>query len=157
MRTTDKHVFFWSGIYSQWFLADMVIDGITFNSCEQYMMYRKAMLFEDKQVAQQILREKNPKEQKKWGRQIKNFDKSIWEQNCLSIVYKGNLAKFTQNQKLQEELLDTEDRFLVEASPLDTIWGIGMAENDEGVDNPLNWKGLNLLGQALTLVKNQLK
>lgn len=77
--------------------------------------------------------------------------------NCLSIVYKGNLAKFTQNQKLQEELLNTEDRFLVEASPLDSIWGIGMAENDEGVDNPLNWKGLNLLGQVLTLVKNQLK
>lgn len=157
MRTTDKHVFFWNGIYSQWFLADMVIDGITFNSCEQYMMYRKAMLFEDEKVAQQILRETQPKEQKKWGRQIKNFDKSIWEQNCLSIVFKGNLAKFTQNPRLQEELLNTEDRFLVEASPLDTIWGIGMAENDEGVDNPLNWKGLNLLGQALTLVKNQLK
>jgi len=157
MRTTNKHVFFWNGIYSQWYLADMVIDGITFNSCEQYMMYRKALLFNDKDTAEEILLEENPREQKKWGRKIKNFDKAIWEQNCLSIVYKGNLAKFTQNQKLQEELLNTEDRFLVEASPLDSIWGIGMAEHDEGVDNPLNWKGLNLLGQALTLVKNQLK
>lgn len=156
MKITDKHVFFWNGIYSQWYLADMVVDGITFNSCEQYMMYRKALLFNDKETSEEILLEKNPREQKKWGRKIKNFDKVIWEQNCLSIVYKGNLAKFTQNLKLQQELLNTEDRFLVEASPLDTIWGIGMAQYDEGVDNPLNWKGLNLLGQVLTLVKNQL-
>lgn len=156
MKITDKHVFFWNGIYSQWHLAKMNIDGITFNSCEQYMMFKKALLFEDIEIANLILKETNPREQKNWGRKIQNFDKAIWDANCLSIVYKGNLAKFTQNEKLKEELLGTGDRFLVEASPLDKIWGIGMAEYDEGVDNPLNWKGLNLLGQVLTLVKNQL-
>jgi ribA/ribD-fused uncharacterized protein len=157
MKITDKHVFFWNGIYSQWHLAKMNIDGIIFNSCEQYMMFKKALLFEDTEIANLILKETNPREQKNWGRKIQNFDKAIWDANCLSIVYKGNLAKFSQNEKLKEELLGTGDRFLVEASPLDKIWGIGMAESDQGVDNPENWKGLNLLGQVVTLVKNQLK
>ena len=157
MKITDKHVFFWNGIYSQWHIAKMNIDGITFNSCEQYMMFKKALLFEDIEIANLILKETNPREQKNWGRKIQNFDKAIWDANCLSIVYKGNLAKFTQNEKLKEELLGTGDRFLVEASPLDKIWGIGMAESDKGVDNPENWKGLNLLGQIVTLVKTQIK
>jgi ribA/ribD-fused uncharacterized protein len=157
MKITDKYVFFWNGIYSQWFLADMVTDSITFNSCEQYMMYRKALLFGDKEIADEILFEEDPREQKKWGRKIKNFNKDIWEQNCLSIVYQGNLAKFTQNEDLKRQLLLTGDRMLVEASPVDQIWGIKMGENDKGVDNPVNWRGLNLLGQVLNLVKNTLK
>jgi ribA/ribD-fused uncharacterized protein len=157
MRTTDKHVFFWNGIYSQWHLADMVIDGIEYNSCEQYMMHQKALLFNDETIAEDILNEKNPREQKKFGRQIKGFDKSIWDKNCMAIVYEGNYAKFTQNPKLKEQLLATGDRVLVEASPLDNIWGIGMGENDENVDDPSFWLGLNLLGSAIMLVRNQIK
>ena len=157
MRTTDKHVFFWNGIYSQWHLADMVIDGIEYNSCEQYMMHQKALLFNDETIAEDILNEKNPREQKKFGRQIKGFDKSIWDKNCMAIVYEGNYAKFTQNPKLKEQLLATGNRVLVEASPLDNIWGIGMGENDENVDDPSFWLGLNLLGSAIMLVRNQIK
>ena len=157
MRTTDKHVFFWNGIYSQWHLADMVIDGIEYNSCEQYMMHQKALLFNDETIAEDILNEKNPREQKKFGRQIKGFDKSIWDKNCMAIVYEGNYAKFTQNPELKEQLLATGDRVLVEASPLDNIWGIGMGENDENVDDPSFWLGLNLLGSAIMLVRNQIK
>ena len=76
MKITDKHVFFWNGIYSQWHLAKMNIDGITFNSCEQYMMFKKALLFEDIEIANLILKETNPREQKNWGRKIQNFDKN---------------------------------------------------------------------------------
>lgn len=157
MKITDKHVFFWNGIYSQWHKAPMTIDKIEYNSCEQYMMHQKALLFGDEDIAEQIMQETNPKEQKKFGRQIRNFDKSIWDKNCLAIVYEGNLAKFRQNADLKEEMLNTGNRIFVEASPLDTIWGIGMAEESLGIDDPSYWQGLNLLGQALTLVKNQLR
>lgn len=157
MKITDKYVFFWNGIYSQWHKAKMSIDGVDYNSAEQYMMHQKALLFGDTEIAEQIMEESNPREQKRFGRMIKNFDKALWDKNCLSIVYKGNIAKFTQNPELKEQMLATEDRIFVEASPLDYIWGIGLAEDAEGIDNPSNWLGLNLLGQALTLVKQELK
>lgn len=156
MRITDKHVFFWNGIYSQWHKAPMTIDKIEYNSCEQYMMHQKALLFGDEEIADLIMQEKNPKEQKKFGRMIKGFDKALWDKNCLAIVYEGNLAKFSQNPELRYEMLNTGNRIFVEASPLDNIWGIGLDENAEGIDDPSYWLGLNLLGQALNLVKNQL-
>ena len=157
MRITDKHVFFWEGVFSQWHKAPMTIDGIEYNSCEQYMMHQKALLFDDEIIADLIMQEKNPREQKKYGRMIKNFDKALWDKNCLAIVYEGNLAKFKQNNDLRAVLLLTDNRIMVEASPLDHIWGIGLDENAEGIDDPSYWLGLNLLGQALTLVKNQLR
>jgi ribA/ribD-fused uncharacterized protein len=88
---------------------------------------------------------------------IKNFDKSTWDKNCLAIVYEGNLAKFSQNADLKEEILSTGNRIFVEASPLDNIWGIGLDENAEGIENPSYWLGLNLLGQALTIVKKEIQ
>ena len=157
MRITDKHVFFWNGIYSQWHKAPMTIDGIEYNSCEQYMMHQKALLFDDEEIAELIMQEENPKEQKKFGRMIKGFDKALWDKNCLAIVYEGNLAKFSQNPELKAEMLSTGNKIFVEASPLDHIWGIGLDEDAEGIDDPSYWLGLNLLGQALTLVKNQLR
>ena len=134
----------------------MTIDKIEYNSCEQYMMHQKALLFGDEEIADLIMQEKNPKEQKKFGRMIKGFDKALWDKNCLAIVYEGNLAKFSQNPELRYEMLNTGNRIFVEASPLDNIWGIGLDENAEGIDDPSYWLGLNLLGQALNLVKNQL-
>jgi ribA/ribD-fused uncharacterized protein len=156
MRQTEKYVLFWSGIYSQWYSAPMMINGIKYNTCEQYMMHQKALLFGDEEVAIAILNEPNPREQKALGRKIRNFDDQIWKQNCMRIVYEANLAKFTQNQELKAALLSTGNKILVEASPKDFIWGIGMHYDDEGVDNPVNWKGTNLLGQVLTLVKHEL-
>jgi ribA/ribD-fused uncharacterized protein len=120
------------------------------------MMHQKALTFNDEEIAKEVLEEINPREHKVLGRKIKGFDKSVWDKVCLSIVYKGNLHKFKQNPDLLQQLKDTENRMLVEASPLDNIWGIGMAENDEGVENPINWKGLNLLGQAINLVKQEI-
>lgn len=157
MKTTSKYVFFWNGIYSQWHKADMTVLGIEYNSCEQYMMHQKALLFGDRETAELIMQEENPREQKKFGRMVKNFDKATWDKNSLAIVYAGNLAKFSQNEGLKKELLETGDRILVEASPLDNIWGIGLDEKAKGIEDPSNWKGLNLLGQAITLVKNELR
>jgi ribA/ribD-fused uncharacterized protein len=157
MITTKNHVFFWNGIYSQWHKAPMTIDGVQYNCCEQYMMHQKALTFGDLEIAEEVLQTSNPKDQKGLGRQIKSFNKDKWDSVCLGIVYKGNLEKFRQNPDLLAELLSTGDRLLVEASPFDKIWGIGMAEEDPGVDDPANWKGLNLLGWSITLVKQQLK
>jgi ribA/ribD-fused uncharacterized protein len=156
MKITDKYVFFWDGIYSQWHKAPMTIGKIEYVTCEQYMMHQKALLFGDEETAELILKEKNPKEQKKLGRLVKGFDKSTWEKNCLAIVYEGNLAKFSQNPDLKKEMLSTGNRFFVEASPFDHLWGIGMGEGEEGIEDPSYWMGLNLLGQALTLVRNEI-
>ena len=120
-------------------------------------MHQKALLFGDEETAELIMLEKNPKEQKKFGRMVKGFDRSMWDRNSLAIVYEGNLAKFSQNEDLKKEMLGTGSRFFVEASPFDSQWGIGMDENAQGVEDPSYWLGLNLLGQALTLVKNELR
>jgi ribA/ribD-fused uncharacterized protein len=156
MKITDKYVFFWNGIYSQWHKAKMIIDGVEYSSCEQYMMHQKAIVFSDFYIASQILLTSDPKEQKSLGRKIQGFNKDVWDSVCLSIVYKGNLAKFSQNENLKADLLSTENRILVEASPLDKIWGIGMAEDHPDIESPEHWRGLNLLGWALNLVKQEL-
>lgn len=156
MKITDKYVFFWHGIYSQWHKSKMTIDGVEYSSCEQYMMHQKAIVFSDFYIASQILLTDDPKEQKALGRKIQGFNKDIWDSVCLSIVFKGNLAKFSQNESLKADLLSTGNRIMVEASPLDKIWGIGIAEDHPDVESPESWRGLNLLGSALNLVKQEL-
>jgi ribA/ribD-fused uncharacterized protein len=156
MKITEKYVFFWNGIYSQWYQAPMTIDGVLYNCCEQYMMQQKALFFGDIDTAEKIMLTSHPRDQKELGRQVKNFNVDRWSKVNLRFVYKGNLAKFTQNEELKTELLATTDRLLVEASPYDQIWGIGMGEED-GIDDPINWKGQNLLGWAITLVKKELQ
>lgn len=157
MRTTDKYVFFWNGIYSQWYEAPMTINGVLYRCAEQYMMHQKALFFGDHEIAEKIMLTSHPKDQKTLGRQIKNFNLDRWTKVCLGIVYKGNYAKFTQNEDLKKELLQTGDRIIVEASPFDQIWGIGMGENEEGIEDPINWKGQNLLGWAIMMVRQNLK
>ncbi len=156
MNITNKYVFFWGGHASQWYPSPMVIDGINYSSCEQYMMHQKALLFEDTEIAEEIMKTKDPMTQKSLGRKIKNFDKNVWDKVNLQIVYKGNLAKYSQNEELKTLLLSTGNKIFVEASPEDKIWGIGLHENEEGVNDPMNWKGQNLLGWAITLVKMEL-
>lgn len=157
MRITNKYVFFWNGIYSQWHQAPMEIDGIKYNCCEQYMMHQKALYFGDTEIAKKVMLATDPREQKQLGRQIKGFYKDVWDKVNLQIVYKGNYAKFTQNEDLKAELLSTGNRILVEASPYDPIWGIGIGEEEFGIDNPINWRGQNLLGWTITLVKQELQ
>lgn len=134
IQTKNKFTFFWGGPFSQWCPSPFTIDGIEFTDAEMYMMYKKALLFNDTETAEKILQANHPSISKKLGRTVSGFDKSIWEANCKQFVYDGNYAKFTQNPNLLKSLMDTGDTELVEASPEDKIWGIGLAE-----DNPLAW------------------
>lgn len=157
MKITKKHVFFWIESFSQWYLRPFVDEnGIKFNCAEQYMMYNKAILFNDKETADIIMAARHPSEQKKLGRIVKNYDQKIWNEHKYRIVCEGNMLKYSQNTDLLKELLETGERVLVEASPYDRIWGIGLTEDAPGIDNPKNWKGENLLGFALTEVRNKL-
>lgn len=153
---TDKYVFFWGGICSQWYPSQFTINGEKFNCAEQYMMYKKALLFEDEDVANAIMRTFNPREQKALGRKVRGFDKDKWEEVCREYVYEANYAKFTQNPKLLEELMSYGDREIVEASPEDKIWGIGLHETDERVHDKSKWQGTNWLGEAIMRAKEQI-
>ena len=121
------------------------------------MMAKKAELFKDDEVLEKIIQCNSPAEAKKLGREVKNYDDKLWLENRYEIVKQGNFYKFSQNLDLKNFLLNTKDRVLVEASPVDPIWGIGMAEDHKDVLNPEKWKGLNLLGFALMEVRDELR
>lgn len=142
--------------FSQWFITDFIINNIKYNCTEQYMMAEKARLFKDEKMLEKIMKTCHPKEMKAYGRAVENFNKTIWEENCYRIVKTGNMAKFSQNIELLNFIKLTNKRILVEASPRDRIWGIGMGINNPNVENPLAWRGKNLLGFALTEVRDEL-
>ncbi|WP_276627963.1 NADAR family protein, partial [Fusobacterium sp.] len=112
------------------------------------------LLFNDNDIFNKIMNSKHPKEYKELGRKIKNFSDSKWNENKYQIVLKGNIAKFSQNEKLKAFLLNTGTKILVEASPYDKIWGIGLSAEQENIENPLTWNGENLLGFALMEVRD---
>lgn len=138
---------------SQWFESSFTIDGVTYQTAEHWMMAAKARLFGDEDSLLQILESPDPKTAKAIGRTVKNFDPVIWDQNARRIVTEGNVAKFSQNAQLREFLVATGDAVLVEASPYDRIWGIGLKADDERAKNPTTWQGQNLLGFALMDVR----
>jgi len=162
-----KYLFFWGHTtphptdvgkecLSQWYSAKFVVDGLQFPTAEHYMMFRKATLFCDDAAARDILRAPNPGAAKALGRSVRGFQEATWQENRLSIAVDGNYAKFSQSAPLRQFLLNTKERVLVEASPVDRIWGIGLAVDDPHVENPLEWRGLNLLGFALMDVRERL-
>jgi ribA/ribD-fused uncharacterized protein len=138
------------GCLSQWWPAAFVVDGRTFATAEHYMMWRKAMLFGDEKSAERILAAGYPRQAKELGRRVEGFDHGRWEACRHEIVVAGSVAKFEQHAELRRFLLGTGERVLVEASPLDRVWGIGMAADDPDAADPARWRGLNLLGFALT-------
>ena len=140
---------------SQWWPSSFEIEGITYSSAEQFMMAEKARLFGDIQTRKKILSTTSPEEVKNLGRMITGFDETKWALNRADIVLKGNTAKFLQNNSLREYLMTTGEMILVEASPYDPIWGIGLSEDDPHAAKPEQWKGLNLLGFALMIVRSQ--
>jgi len=152
----EKFTFFWHGPLSQWEQSEFEIDGIKYNCAEQYMMAEKASLFNDFDTLASIMEAVHPRDQKKLGRQVKNFNADRWNALARDVVYDGNYAKFTQNADLLGKLLATRGTILVEASPYDCIWGIGMRETDEGVAERSNWKGTNWLGEVLTGLREDL-
>lgn len=166
-KKKKKFIFFWGHkpskdgtitktSLSQWWKSSFSINIDTYCCMEQYMMAEKARLFKDDETLEKIMGMKNPKEIKELGRQVKNFDESIWRENRYSIILNGNYAKFMQNEDLRLFLISTKDSILVEASPFDKIWGIGMSANNENIEKPLLWRGSNLLGFALMEVRDEL-
>ncbi|MBS7256217.1 NADAR family protein [Flavobacterium branchiicola] len=164
----SKFLFFWGHqpnkdgsisktCFSQWWLSSFDVEGITYKTAEHWMMAKKAELFQDKEIFNKILKVNSPAEAKKLGRLVKNYDDKVWLANRYEIVKEGNYHKFSQNPDLKVFLLNTNDRVLVEASPVDPIWGIGMGGDHKDVFNPKAWKGLNLLGFALMEVRDELK
>jgi ribA/ribD-fused uncharacterized protein len=143
--------------FSQWFEAGFELDGIDYRTAEHFMMAGKARLFADQAALQRILAAPTPGAVKAIGREIVGFDNGVWLEHRWDIVVDANLAKFSQNARLKQLLLGTGERILVEASPLDTIWGIGLAADHPDAANPMAWKGLNLLGFALMDVRDQLR
>lgn len=161
-----EYVFFWNQIkdaagiqadcLSQWYPAFFAVENIIYPSAEHYMMAEKARLFYDQDTLAKILTSESPRQAKMLGRHVKNFDETLWQQHRGAIVFKGNLAKFSQNHALKAFLLSTKNKVLVEASPLDTIWGIGLSADDVKALDPRNWQGLNLLGFELMRVRDAL-
>lgn len=149
--------FFYGGIFSQFFPCTFTEMGVTYNSAEQYMMAQKALLFDDIQTYDKIMSLANPYKIKALGRLVKNFNQEIWDKHKEDIVFNGNLLKFSQNKKLCKQLLATGDKEIVEASPTDTIWGIGLAETDPDIYDKSKWRGTNLLGKAIMKVRDVLK
>jgi ribA/ribD-fused uncharacterized protein len=161
---TPKYLFFWGhqasnikSCLSQWYQAPFSKDNFTYLTAEHFMMAEKARLFHDKAIENKIINATHPGEAKMLGRMISKFDQAKWDEHRFDIVVEGNLLKFEQNPHLMTFLLNTEQRILVEASPVDKIWGIGLAENHEHVARPEHWLGLNLLGFALMKVRTILK
>jgi len=156
--STEKFTFFFTekSPFSQWHRCAFEIDGIHFNCAEQYMMYGKAKLFEDENVKGAILAAEHPRDQKKLGRAVTPFDADIWNQNADQIVYDASFAKFTQNPHLKEQLLATQGSTMVEASPFDRIWGIGLSAKNPKAQNRATWRGRNRLGEILTKVREDI-
>lgn len=145
------------GCLSQWWPVRFTADGQSFASAEHYMMWRKATLFGDAAVAERVLSSDDPREAKALGRQVTGFDTPTWESERYGIVLAGNLAKFGQHADLRAYLLSTGDQELVEASPDDRVWGIGLTADDPRARDRTTWLGLNLLGQALTETRGILR
>jgi len=145
------------GYLSNWYLSDFIVDDIKFSSMEQYIMYKKAMIFKDKKVAKQILNTKDVGKIKALGRSVENYNDSIWNGVRQVIIYKGLLEKFKQNENLLKLLLDTNDDILAECAVKDKIWGIGLSMKDPKRLDMDCWLGQNLLGFSLMLVREELR
>lgn len=143
--------------FSQWFSAGFELEGLHYATAEHYMMAEKARLFNDHVSVTAILQSPSAAEAKKLGRSVQGYDDQLWLKHRFEIVVRGNLAKFGQNPALKAFLLGTAPRVLVEASPVDAIWGIGLVQDNPKAVQPEHWQGLNLLGFALMKVRDTLQ
>lgn len=162
VEDTTLPVLFWrdtdsNGYLSNWKKTPFVLNDVHFNSVEQSLMYHKAMYAEQMDIAQQILGTPSPQKQKKLGRQVNDFLKGgIWRRKRTVVLYNSLWAKFTQNPELGICLKKTYPRRIGEASPSDTLYGIGLAPSNDLAQDPKCWKGNNLLGKALEQVREKL-
>jgi len=160
MRITDTHIYFYRGFLSNWVPRNLTIKfrGEIFSNSEQIFMYLKAMFFGDEDMAYNIIKYgKDPKIAKEFGGKVRYYYESVWETKREEMMYEAVLAKFTSDESLKQKLLDTGNKILVEASPIDKIWGVMIAEDDDRILDEKNWKGRNLLGKVLMKVRDKLK
>ena len=168
MIVTDTHVYFYTNVFSNWYSTQDIksqftdnITGLTWNNTEEAFMFYKAFFFCDTETMDKICFHSNNKYHplgvKDLGRLVKKYDDKAW--GCVRFGYMVyvNYLKFSQNADFKKLLLDTGDRILVEASPVDKIWGVGLEEKDDLILNEKNWKGQNLLGKALMEVRSKIK
>ena len=163
--TRQKFVYFWGhrgrgdkvvtkACFSQWWSSPFEVDGNQYASAEHWMMAEKAKLFGAEEIYAKILEARSPGKAKALGRQIENFDSVVWDAEKYDIVVRGNFHKFSQHADLGQFLKDTGKRILVEASPVDKIWGVGLAQDDPMIETPSKWRGQNLLGFVLMSVRD---
>jgi len=166
-KARPKFLFFWGhqpsadasvtkSCFSQWYAASFSVDGMLYRTAEHFMMAEKARLFGDQAIHERVLSASTPAQAKRLGRMVEGFKDETWLRERFEIVVRANCEKFSQNKALGQFLLDTGDRVLVEASPVDAIWGIGLAADHPDADRPHRWPGLNLLGFALMEVRQTL-
>lgn len=141
---------------SQWFDAAFDLDGVRYATAEHFMMAQKARHFGDEATHARVLAAATPAEAKQLGRQVAGFDDVQWQAVRFDVAVRGNVGKFGQNAALRAFLLGTGDQVLVEASPVDAVWGIGLAATDATATRPEAWRGLNLLGFALMVARERL-
>jgi len=158
MYTTKDMVLFWrtADIYSNWYMTPFEVNGQRYLCVEQFMMAEKARLFSDSDAEARILKATKPDAMKSIGRSVKGYNDAAWAQVREEVVYRGCLEKFKQNPNLQRSLLLSQDKLLVEASPVDRVWGIGLEERDPLAWDQATWRGQNLLGKALMRVRAEL-
>lgn len=150
----------------------ILIENKIFYCREQWMMALKALLFANHyketnnnfrrkniDVFNKIMNENNPRKIKSLGRKVDGFLDDLWNEWKYKIVVNGNYLQFIQSDKLKQILLNTNNLELVEASPYDKIWGIGMTEKQARQVGKNVWSrnGLNLLGKALMEVRDALR
>lgn len=146
-----------NGYLSNWYLSDFSVDGIGYSSMEQYMMYQKAVLFKDMEIAEQILATDNVGKIKALGRAVKNYEEMLWNGMRQIIVYRGLLQKFDESVALKDKLLATRNSILAECAVQDKIWGTGLSMKDERRLDLKEWQGQNLLGFSLMYVRTVLR
>ncbi|WP_393077636.1 NADAR family protein [Streptomyces sp. LN704] len=165
--TRVKYLHFWghrprqdgqvgAGCLSQWWPSPFVVEGVSYATAEHWMMAGKARLFGDAAAERRALEAPNPALAKKAGRLVRDFDDSVWERERFAVVVEGSVHKFAAHPDLRAFLLGTGERVLVEASPMDRVWGIGLAADDERASDPERWRGQNLLGFALMVARERL-
>lgn len=141
---------------SQWWPSPFTVGGVTYASAEHWMMAGKARLFGDAEAEERAVSATSPAAAKKAGRLVSGFDDAVWERERFALVVAGSVHKFASDAALREFLRNTGERVLVEASPMDRVWGIGLAADDPRAEDPAAWRGLNLLGFALMEARTEL-
>lgn len=145
------------GAFSNWAPTPFTVDGVSFSTAEQYIMYRKCLTFGDTVTAEKLLSSDSPKEQKALGREAAGYIDSVWAGIRQTVAIRGLYAKFSQDAELKRLLLGTGDAVLVECTSNDRIWACGLDRDDDDRLSADRWKGQNILGFALMEVRNMLR